>query len=572
MARTHLMNFVLRALRTARQAAAAGVPVTEYAALRQDQGRMGRRTLLQLTAGVAGAALLPACGGDDDKTVAIVGAGTAGLHCAYRLKKLGVTARVYEGSKRVGGRMFTDRSTFPDGQHCELGGEFIDTGHETMHALAQELDIELLDYRQDDQSLSRLLVFLNGRRLTDQEILQGFEPIARRIDASLQAIEDPDEYITYKTPNGAEELDQLSLKAWLDRENIAPQDPVRRLLELAYVGEYGLEANESNCLNMLTFISRETDELKLFGDSDELYHAKGGNDLFPQRLAERLDPDQLQLEHKLVALTELTDGRYRLTFDAPGGTLEVKADHVVLALPFTILRQLKLQVALPEVKRRAIQELGYGTNAKLMVGFTSRFWRAPPHRSDGSTYADVGYEQTWDTSRLQPGSSGLMTQFVGGTKGLAMGAGTPEQRAADLLDGLDKVFPGVKGQYNGKVARMHWPSYPWVQGSYAAYRVGQFTTLAGAEGEPVNNLHFCGEHTSLDAQGFMEGAALTGAMAATEVAEALGLKVEERLGPGAVILARARAARAMRLSRWQRLALGAGRASAGPRRRLQTAR
>jgi monoamine oxidase len=74
--------------------------------------------------------------------------------------------------------------------------------------------------------------------------------------------------------------------------------------------------------------------------------------------------------------------------------------------------------------------------------------------------------------------------------------------------------------------------------------VGQYTEIAGAEGERVGNLHFCGEHTSLDAQGFMEGAALTGAMVADEVAGDLGLTaVEERLGPGGRILARARAAR-----------------------------
>ena len=41
----------------------------------------------------------------------------------------------------------------------------------------------------------------------------------------------------------------------------------------------------------------------------------------------------------------------------------------------------------------------------------------------------------------------------------------------------------------------------------------------------------------------MEGAALTGAMAADEVASDLGLSVEERLGPGASIMARARMAR-----------------------------
>ena len=223
---------------------------------------------------------------------------------------------------------------------------------------------------------------------------------------------------------------------------------------------------------------------------------------------------------------------------------------MVLALPFTLLRQVELQVELPEVKRRAIDELGYGTNAKLMVGVAARPWRAAPHRSDGSTYSDVGYQQTWDSTRLQPGASAILTQYTGGLKGLALGESTAQDQAAAFLSGLDQVFPGVKELANGSVARMHWPSYPLTRGSYSAYRVGQYTTIAGAEIERVGNVHFCGEHTSLDAQGFMEGAALTGAMAADEVAEDLGVaSVEELGGPGVRILERARAARVH--GRWQ---------------------
>jgi monoamine oxidase len=309
MARTHLMSFVLRALRTARKAAALGMPVTEYAALRRERAQFDRRTFLQLTAGTAGAAMLTACGGDLDveQSVAIVGGGMAGLHCAYRLKRLGVKAQVYEASARLGGRMFSERTRSPEGQHCELGGELIDTGHLTMHDLAQELEIELLDYNEDDPDLSRLVSFFDGRRLTEEEILQGFAPIAEQIDGALTTLDDPEEYITYQAPNGAQQLDSLSLRAWMDSVEISPANPARRLIELAYIGEFGLELDVCNSLNLLTFISTDTARLELFGESDERFHTKEGNDLFPRRLAEKLDPGQIQLEHRLVALKSLSD-------------------------------------------------------------------------------------------------------------------------------------------------------------------------------------------------------------------------------------------------------------------------
>jgi monoamine oxidase len=547
MARTPLMRCILDALRTVRGAKAAGIPVTEYAALRRERPRFSRREFLRLTGGTAGALALAACEGDGSNTqtespVVVVGAGLAGLHCAYRLRGLGASVAVYDAAKRTGGRIFTDRATFPEGQHCELGGEFIDTGHVTLHDLATELGIELLDYERDDAKLARLVAHFDGRTLSEEEILRGFEPIARKVDAALATMTDPEAVPTYREPNGAEALDALSIRAWLDQEGIAASDPVRQLIEVAYTGEFGLETDVSNALNLLTFISTDTTRLELFGESDERFRAKDGNDTYTQRLTEALGPTPLHLERRLTRLARLSDGRYQLTFDGPGATEEVKAEHVVLALPFTLLREVDLRVELPEVKRRAIAELGYGTNSKLMVGFSSRPWRTR-FDSDGSTYTDLGYIQTWETSRLQPGASGIITNYTGGQRGLVISAGAPEVQARDFLQQFNFVFPGSISAANGRVARMAWPTYPLTKGSYSAYKVGQFTAFAGAEIERVGNLHFCGEHTSLDAQGFMEGAALTGAMAATEVAGDLGLRTEERLGPGARILERARLAR-----------------------------
>lgn len=68
---------------------------------------------------------------------------------------------------------------------------------------------------------------------------------------------------------------------------------------------------------------------------------------------------------------------------------------------------------------------------------------------------------------------------------------------------------------------MHWPTNPFVRASYACYRPRQWTTIRGAEGEAVGNLHFAGEHCSMDAQGFMEGGCETGESAASEVLTAL---------------------------------------------------
>ncbi|MDI1447554.1 NAD(P)/FAD-dependent oxidoreductase [Polyangium sp. 6x1] len=566
MARTPLLRSLSRLLQISRSARQTGIPATELLAMQRERASLPRRRFLEMS---AAALTLPiaasACGGEDpgkpppegEPTIAIVGGGIAGLHCAYRLKKLGVSATVYEASTRIGGRMYTDRATFPDGQHCELGGELIDTGHVTMHDLAAELGIDLLDYKNDDPNLKHLVAHIAGKELTEAEILMGFEPIAAKIDEALATLTDQEDlFVYYNKPNGGETLDALSLTAWLDQINAS--GPVRTLLEVAYNIEYGLEPDVTNVLNMMFLISTDTSSFEVFGDSDELFHTKDGNDTFPTRLAESLDPAQIELDATLASLREAADGRYVLTFSRGGSTFEVTADHVVLALPFTKLREVSIEVELPEVKKRAIDELGYGTNAKLMVGFSSRPWRDAG--SNGETFSDLPYQSTWETSRLQPGASGILTNFTGGTPGLESGKGTPEERAAEFLDQFEQVFPGTKATHNGKVARFHWPTHPYTKASYSAYKVGQYTTITGSESERVKNLHFAGEHTSLDAQGYMEGGALSGAIVADEIASDLGISTQKLLRgqeerprslwlPGDRILSRARTARLHR--RWK---------------------
>ena len=47
---------------------------------------------------------------------------------------------------------------------------------------------------------------------------------------------------------------------------------------------------------------------------------------------------------------------------------------------------------------------------------------------------------------------------------------------------------------------------PYILGAWSNYLVGQYTLFGGVEPLAEGNIHFCGEHTSVDFQGFMEGA------------------------------------------------------------------
>ena len=542
MSRTPLFAALRRSLRLARAANHSPLPTADLleraAAVSSARrrapevapspapGHLSRRTFLAAGGAVLGAAACaPGIGtararGRDDEPVVIIGAGIAGLTAGWRLRQAGIPVRIYEAQDRTGGRMLSLRGHFADGQVAELGGELIDTGHATIRALALELGIPLDDLTLDDPSLAPIVWHFDGAPRTDAALVEGFRPLAARIEADLAAATGGND-VTWRTPQRAAELDRMTIAEWLERTGAGGW--VRRVIEVGYTTEFGLEPDQQSALNLLTMIGTG-DPFEIFGESDERFHVRGGNDLIVTALAERM-ADAIHRGTLLEAVRPRADGRYECTLRRGGTSFTAAAPHLVLALPFTLLRQVSLDLELPPPKRRAIAELGYGTNAKLMVGFRERHWRSA-HRSNGSVLADLPFQLTWETSRLQPGASGILTNFTGGRHGVELGAGTPAEQATALVGGLERVFAGVTAARAGMAeARFHWPSHPFTRGSYASYLPGQWTSIRGAEGEPVGRLFFAGEHCSPEAQGFMEGGCETGAAAAAAITTSRGRRL-----------------------------------------------
>ena len=83
------------------------------------------------------------------------------------------------------------------------------------------------------------------------------------------------------------------------------------------------------------------------------------------------------------------------------------------------------------------------------------------------------------------------------------------------------MLPGITAKWNGRATIDFWTGYPWTKGSYSYWKVGQYTRFAGAEREASGNCHFAGEHTSIDFQGYLNGAVESGERAAGEILDAL---------------------------------------------------
>ena len=121
------------------------------------------------------------------------------------------------------------------------------------------------------------------------------------------------------------------------------------------MGEYGREAGEQSSINFIALVGTDTSDpnvFPLYGESDQRYKVLGGNDQIIKALASRLE-GQILPEHRLVELRSLNQG-YRLTFDRQGtGPLQVEADYVILAIPFTTLRDVRISCAVAGLEETA---------------------------------------------------------------------------------------------------------------------------------------------------------------------------------------------------------------------------
>jgi monoamine oxidase len=519
VSRTPLATRLGQAASIAAEAVARDVSTEQVIAEREGLTRR------EVIAGGTGLALAAALSGPLPRALAagqprivVVGAGLAGLSCAYQLKQAGIRAEVYEASDRVGGRCWSIRS-FAGGQIAEHGGELIDQGHTEIRQLAQSLGLDLDNLLAGEPNGTEDFYYFDGKRYPFAQATDDLKGIWQQIHKDVSAAGYPTQYNSY-TARGYE-LDHLSITDYINL--YVPggiSSNLGQLLDIAYNIEYGAESSVQSSLNLLYLLAFSGQgQLRIFGPSNEKYHVRGGNDQIPARLADILS-GQIHLGKAMSSIRRNNDGTYRLGFSDGSA---VTADRVVLALPFSILRTLDYSKAgFSKLKKTAIEQLGMGTNSKLHVQFGDRYWYTLGN--NGNTYADTGYQNTWEVTRSQPGTAGILVDYTGGLIGDSFGPanGDAQFRAQQFLTQIDPVLPGIKtGHYNGLATIDYWHGYPWTLGSYSYWKEGQYTQFSGIEGVQEGAVHFCGEHTSVDFQGYLNGAVETGQRAAAEILAAL---------------------------------------------------
>jgi monoamine oxidase len=469
--------------------------------------------------------------------IAIVGAGIAGLSAALTLQDAGLSCSIYEASERIGGRMHSDTTTWADGMVSEWCGEFIDGNHETLHQLIKRFGLNTVDLWQGRADRAQSVMYFFNRYYGAEELAGDFQALAPLLQQQVQEAGFPTAHTRF-TQEGFR-LDHLSVYDWIEQYVEGGHDvPVGHLLDTACTGFYGLDTGEQSALNLVyMFGSRDpskdsTTPRPMQGSSKIV----GGNEQLPLAIARSLPEGCIHLRHQLVALERKSDASLTLTFATAGGSTEVHCERAILTLPFSTLRRVDYRRAgFDPLKQVAIEQLGYGTISKLFLQFDMPYWYEDgpwPHLQSGFIITDLDIQTLWDASIGQTGSSGLLVDYTSGRRGAAYAPATAystvddsaniQRYAQNCLQQLEHVFPGISAHYTGRAALSYATGDPYLLGSYACWRIGQYTHFGGYEGVRQGPIYFAGEHCSVEFQGFMEGGAREGARAAREIVQDLG--------------------------------------------------
>ena len=174
----------------------------------------------------------------------------------------------------------------------------------------------------------------------------------------------------------------------------------------------------------------------------------------------------------------------RLSLTRDSKVFDEVYDRVILALPFTTLRQVDIaRAGFRPLKRRAIETLGMGASTKFQLRFRDRHaWHHAGCDGEIRLRSDL-FQTTWDVTSAQPGETGILCFYSGGRQAEQAGAAPDlDELAIACLTEAEKLLPGLTAAKTGERTRDAWRTNPWSLGSYSYLPIGYATSVRHREG------------------------------------------------------------------------------------------
>ncbi len=444
---------------------------------------MRRRDILRTgVAAFGGRALSSGQSSGSKKTVIVMGAGIAGLSCAYELVRRGHNVTVLEASGRPGGHVRTLHDPFADGLYADLGAEhFYYPGYTEYWRYVKEFGLTPIPYPRRDH----MVRFLKGQRLTDDDLHS--KPILGKLGFNQREID-------FLAQRPWPELPLLYLQRYVDnlRDETDPFAGGLGALDTRTVAD--LLRQEGASASALEFFGGSGNGLqfiwgaavkKLRGtdlQSTRLFRLKGGNQLMTDALAARLG-NRVRLGCAVTGIEHGPSGA-TVTYLESGEKRSMEADHLACCVSAVVLRQIPVTPAWPEAKSFVIREMPYYTRTRVVFQSRTRFWQKEKISPNWEP-PDPRLNELWATA-----------DEVNTPRGILLGGAQAGVTAAASQSAFQKLYPGKSADIE-QVLVHDWSKDPWAgMCERVSYKPGELARFWPEVTRPCGRIHFAGAYAA----------------------------------------------------------------------------
>jgi monoamine oxidase len=437
--------------------------------------------------------------------VIVIGAGMAGLKAASELVARGRSVIVLEADNRVGGRTKTGKIA---GRVADYGGQWVGPRHTVLLAEAARLGIET--YAQ--YASGKTVMLLNGRLSQFAGQVPRMSPLALLELAALQARWDREmKTVPAEAPWTAPKArawDSQTLETWIVR-NLRTSE-ARQFARIVPRGAWATDASQVSYLWFLDALRSGEGLSSLMAVKDGVLELKfkGGMNQIARRLAEELG-DRVVLGAPVRRIVH--DGKH-VRAETDKGPFEAR--FAIVSAPAVPTSRIEFQPHLPAAYDGLRQRMPMGALIKVAVAYETAFWREAGFCGQVVTDDDtIGIVM----DDVQDEGPPVLLCFIEGPHALALSGAGKAARREKVIASLTRFF-GPKAAEPLDYDDNDWMTEPWTHGYVGAMPPGVMTRFGHALRQPCGRIHWAGAETSVEWQGYIEGAMRSGVRAAEEVA------------------------------------------------------